>query len=81
MTIKAFWGYSQNAVKTQVWVGVCTYLSLAIAKKRYKTELNLHQIQQVLSSTLFLKTPLNQSLMSSHVETKKKDLYNQLTLF
>lgn len=81
LRFKAFWGYSQNAVKTQVWIGVCTYLLLAIAKKRYKTELNLYQIQQVLSIAPFSKTPLNQLLMNGHVEIKKNDPCNQLTLF
>lgn len=58
LRIQTFWGYSANAVKTQICIAICAYLVAAIAKKRLKTERNLYEILQILHVSLFLKMPL-----------------------
>jgi len=60
LRIKRFFGTSENAVKSQVWIAVATYVLVAIVKKRLKVELSLHTMLQVLSVTPFEKTPLIQ---------------------
>lgn len=65
LKIKKFWGQSENAVKTQIWIAVCTYLIVAILKKQIKSDLSLYNILQILSLSLFDKTPVNQLLTSS----------------
>lgn len=59
LRIKAFWGTSHNAVKTQVCIAICTYLIVAILKKRLKIDRSLYEILQILSVSLFDKTPIN----------------------
>ena len=56
--IKSFFGTSENAVKTQVWVAIAVYVLVAIVKKKAELDLSLYKILQVLSVTLFEKTPL-----------------------
>jgi IS4 transposase len=63
LRIKTFFGSSENAVKTQIWIAVCTYLLIAIAKKRLRLPNSLHEILQILSLTMFETTPINQLLM------------------
>ncbi len=58
LKIKAFWGYSENAVKTQICIAICTYLIVAIIKKQLKIKKNLYEILQILSVSLFDKNPL-----------------------
>jgi hypothetical protein len=58
LRIKRFFGNSQNAVKTQVWTAVATYVLVAIVRKRLNLDLSLHAILQILSVTPFEKTPL-----------------------
>ena len=58
LKIKSFWGYSENAVKTQICIAICTYLIVAIIKKQLKIERNLYEILQILSVSLFDKSPL-----------------------
>jgi hypothetical protein len=60
LRIKAFYGTSENAVKTQIWIAVSTYVLVAIIRKRLHLEQNLYTILQILSVTLFEKVPLNQ---------------------
>jgi hypothetical protein len=62
LRIKTFLGESENAVKTQIWIAVCTYVLIAIIKKRLKLELSLYEILQSLSLTMFETTPINQLL-------------------
>jgi len=62
LRIKAFFGPSENAVKTQVWIALSTYILVAIVKKRLHAKASLYTILQVLSLTLFEKTSLLQSL-------------------
>ena len=62
LRIKAFLGTSENAVKTQIWVAVCTYVLIAIVKKRLHLSHSLYEILQILSLTMFETTPINQLL-------------------
>ena len=58
LRVKAFYGFSENAVKTQVWIAIATYLLLAILKKRLGLEASLYKLLQVLSITVLEKTPV-----------------------
>ena len=62
LRIKAFLGTSENAVKTQIWIAVCTYVLIAIVKKRLKLSHSLYEILQILSLTMFETTSINQLL-------------------
>ena len=62
LRIKAFYGTSENAVKTQIWIAVSVYVLVAIVRKRLELEASLYQILQVLSLTLFEKTPILRAL-------------------
>lgn len=62
LVIKKLWGYSQNAVKTHIWIAICTYLIVAYVKKSVKSELSIYQIMQILSISAFDKTPISQLL-------------------
>lgn len=59
LKIQHFWGTSSNAVKTQIWVAVCTYLMVAIAKKQLQINRSMYEILQILSITIFEKTPMD----------------------
>jgi IS4 transposase len=59
LKIKSFWGESENAVKTQIWIAICTYLMVAIVKKELKIERSLYEILQIISVSVFDKTQLN----------------------
>src|SRR5271155_773734 len=79
--IKAFFGTSENAVKTQVWIAVSVYVLVAIVKKRLGLEASLYQILQILSLSLFEKVPLKQLLAYHPPQTHPPLLDNQLNLF
>jgi len=81
LRIKAFYGTSENAVKTQIWVAVSVYVLVAIVRKRLRLEASLYQILQILSLTLFEKTPIIQALQASDFENDLIDSSNQLILF
>ena len=81
LRIKTFWGTSPNAVKTQIWIAVCTYLLIAYAKKQLKSDLYLYEITQILSVSVFDKTPINELLTNFSKNDEIKDIYNQLNLF
>lgn len=81
LKIKKFWGHSENAVKTQIWIAVCTYLLVAILKKQLKIKRNLYSILQILSVSAFDKTPINQLLSSADLHISKNSLHKQLTIF
>ena len=68
LKIKKFWGYSENAVKTQIWIAVCTYLIIAILKKQLNLGKSLYEILQILSISAFDKTPVNQLLMKTRLQ-------------
>src|SRR5947209_6095612 len=81
LRIKAFFGTSENAVKTQIWIAVSVYVLVAIVRKRLTLEASLHQILQILSVTLFEKTPILQALQASDSQEELPDPGNQLILF
>jgi len=81
LRIKVFFGTSENAVKTQIWIAVSVYVLVAIVRKRLGLEASLYQILQILSVTLFEKTPILQALQASNSETDLLDSGNQLILF
>jgi hypothetical protein len=81
LRIKAFYGTSENAVKTQIWIAVSVYVLVAIVRKRLGLEATLYQILQILSVTLFEKTPILQALRVSDSDNDLLDVSNQLILF
>ena len=81
LRIKAFYGTSENAVKTQIWIAVSVYVLVAIVRKRLGLEASLYQILQVLSITLFEKTPILQALQAHDSRYNLLDSGNQLILF
>ena len=81
LRIKAFYGTSKNAVKTQIWIAVSVYVLVAIIRKRLGLEASLYQILQILSVTLFEKTPILQALPSHESQFDLPDYANQFNLF
>jgi len=81
LRIKAFFGISENAVKSQIWIAISVYVLVAIIKKRLKLTTDLYTILQILSLTLFEKTPLDQLLISTHCKNEHTLMSNQLNLF
>ena len=81
LRIKAFFGTSENAVKTQIWIAASVYVLVAIVRKRLGLEASLYQILQILSVTLFEKTPILRALQASDFENDLGDPGNQLILF
>ena len=81
LRIKAFYGTSENAVKTQVWIAVSVYVLVAIIKKRLRLDRSLYTILQILSVTLFEKVPMLQALTNFDSETQYDESPNQLLLF
>ena len=80
LRIKAFYGTSENAVKTQVWIAVCSYLLVAIARKRLDLPVNLYTMLQILSVSLFEKTPIKQAFSLNSPLPEGGDNPNQLRL-
>ena len=78
LRIKAFYGTSSNAVKTQIWIAICSYLLVAIAKKRLHLPHSLYNILQILSLTLFEKTPILQAFSNHPLELETSEQQNQL---
>src|SRR5271163_132499 len=81
LRIKAFYGTSENAVKTQIWIAVSIYVLVAIARKRLELDATLYQTLQVLSVTLFEKTPILQALQTFDLKATLLEDANQLILF
>ena len=81
LRIKAFYGTSENAVKTQIWIAVSIYVLVAIIRKRLGLEASLYQILQILSVTLFEKTPILQALQPPDSQEELFSSANQLILF
>jgi hypothetical protein len=84
LRIKAFYGTSENAVKTQIWIAISVYVLIAIIKKRLSVELSPYTILQILSIALFEKVPLVQMLTDfdyKNIEPNAFQLPNQLKLF
>ena len=81
LRIKAFYGTSENAVKTQIWIAVSVYVLVAIVRKRLGLDASLYQILQILSLTLFEKTPILPVFQASDSQEESPDPGNQLILF
>jgi IS4 transposase len=80
LRIKTFYGTNENAVKTQIWIAVCTYVLIAIAKKRLHLPNSLHEILQILSLTMFETTPINQLLTPTEPDKHSEFEPQQLSL-
>jgi len=81
LRIKAFYGTSPNAVRTQLWIAVSVYVLVAIIRKQLKIEASMFTILQILSVSAFDKTPLPQLLANVELQTLTDDSHNQLLLF
>jgi hypothetical protein len=81
LRIKAFFGTSENAVKSQIWIAISAYVLVAIVKKRINSDASLYTILQILSLTLFEKTPLIHLLANTEPTPEKSEMTNQLNLF
>ena len=81
LRIKAFYGTSENAVKTQIWIAVSVYVLVAIVRKRLELTASLYQILQILSLSLFEKMPLLQALQPSDSQNNLPDTGKQMILF
>ena len=81
LRIKAFYGTSPNAVNCQVWIAICTYLLIAIVKKKLKLEQNLYTLLQTFSLSLFEKMPINELLKNKDYKNEPECDTNQLKLF
>src|SRR5688572_21301731 len=81
LRIKVFFGTSENAVKTQIWIAVSVYVLVAIVKKRLNIAASLYEILQILSLTMFERIPLDQLLSKIVSEQIPSVSHNQLNLF
>ena len=81
LRIKAFYGTSENAVKTQIWIAISVYVLVAIIKKELKIDLSLYTILQIFSITLFEKMPILQALTDIKYKNKIATEHIQLNLF
>ena len=81
LRIKAFYGTTENAVKTQIWIAITIYVLVSIVKKRLSIKASLYTILQILSLTLFEKTPLDQLLKETEQNTTVPQNTKQLNLF
>jgi hypothetical protein len=81
LRIKAFYGTSLNAVKTQVWIAVAVYVLIAIVRKRLQLTVPLYELLQILSVTLFEQTPLECALRQHALHNFPNEEANQLILF
>jgi len=80
LRIKAFYGTSENAVKTQIWIAVGSYLLVAIVRKRLNLPMNLYTMLQILSVSLFEKMPVNQAFLPNSPLSSESENPNQLRL-
>lgn len=81
LKIQNFWGQSENAVRTQVWIAISTYIIVVIAKKRLNLSQSLYEILQLISISMFDKTPLKALFANENYQDVKEQFYNQLKLF
>jgi hypothetical protein len=81
LRIKQFYGTSENAVKTQIWIAVSVYVLVAIVKKRLGLDASLYTLLQILSVTLFEKMPMQQALSATQTICDNRSTDNQLNLF
>lgn len=81
LRIKTFWGYSENAVLTQIYTALATYLIVAIVRKKLNIQHNLYEMLQILSVSPFQKTPLNQLFTDQSLQNSKNEDSNQLNIW
>lgn len=81
LKIKSFWGQSENAVKTQVWIALSVYVLVAVAKKKFMLQQSLYEILQVLSISIFEKVPIAQLFQQTQLQYFKEQNHNQLKMF
>ena len=81
LRIKRFYGTSENAVRTQIWIAISVYVLVAIIKKQLNLEVSLHTLLQILSVTLFEKLPLQQAVADITPIANDAVMHNQLKLF
>jgi hypothetical protein len=81
LRIKVFYGTSENAVKTQIWIAISTYVLIAIIRKRLKLDSSLYTILQILSVTIFEKMPILQLVTNIDQNEPNDEQSNQLLLF
>jgi IS4 transposase len=81
LRIKRFYGTSENAVKSQIWIAIAVYVLVAIIKKELELKASLHTLLQILSVTLFEKMSLQQALAEIEEDPMQSASHNQLTLF
>jgi len=81
LRIKAFYGTTENAVKTQIWIAITVYVLVAIVKKKLKLEQSLYTILQILSVAVFEKMPIDRALASTDCTDQNCSTSNQLQLF
>ncbi len=81
LRIKAFFGTSENAVKSQIWIAVSVYVLVAIVKKRLKLSASLYEILQILSLTMFERMPVDQLLAQTITDDIEHISHKQLILF
>ena len=81
LRIKKFYGNSENAVKSQIWIAMSVYVLVAIVKKRLNLDASLYTLLQILSLTLFEKMPLQQAFPGSDYKSEQGNDSNQMNLF
>jgi hypothetical protein len=81
LKIKSFWGQSENAVKTQVWIAISMYVLVAIAKKKFMIKQSLYEILQIISISIFEKMPINQLFQQTQLQYFKEQNLNQLKMW
>jgi len=81
LKILSFWGQSENAVRTQIWIAIATYMIVVIAKKKLNLSQTLYEILQLVSISTFDRTPLKELFANENYQDVKEQNYNQLKLF
>jgi hypothetical protein len=81
LRIKAFYGTSENAVKTQIWIAISVYVLVAIVRKRLGIETSLYQLLQIFCVTLFEKPPILRALQNFNSQDELQTSHNQPILF
>jgi hypothetical protein len=81
LKIKSFWGQNENAVKTQIWIAISVYVIVAIAKKKLELPQSLYEILQMVSISVFDKTPLTQTFLNENYQYFKEQDCIQLKMF
>jgi len=80
LRIRTFFGISENAVKTQIWIAISVYVLAAVVKKRLKLEMSLYSFLQVIAVTIFEKTPILELFEESRSHSSPEESANQLSL-